>query len=78
MNDDLGDRVCGIGSETWKGCKWEELLVLKWCKKRDFLVIYQDRTDGDGSRKGLQLQCGTAYYVRLSMTQMNEKLMWKN
>ena len=21
MNDDLGDRVCGLGSETWKGCE---------------------------------------------------------
>ena len=21
MNDDLWDRVCGVGSETWKGCE---------------------------------------------------------
>ena len=21
MNDDLWDRVCGLGSETWKGCE---------------------------------------------------------
>ena len=21
MNDDLQDRVCGLGSETWKGCE---------------------------------------------------------
>ena len=22
MNDDFWDRVCGLGSETWKGCHW--------------------------------------------------------
>ena len=24
MNDDLWDRVCGLGSETWKGCEFVE------------------------------------------------------
>ena len=28
MNDDLWDRVRGLGSETWKGCEWVELLVV--------------------------------------------------
>ena len=27
-NDDLWDRVRGLGSETWKGCEWVELLVV--------------------------------------------------
>ena len=27
MNDDLWDRVGGLGSETWKGCERVELLV---------------------------------------------------
>ena len=28
MNDDLWGRVRGLGSETWKGCDWVELLVV--------------------------------------------------
>ena len=28
MNDDLWDRVRGLGSKTWKGCEWFELLVV--------------------------------------------------
>ena len=27
MNHDLWDRVCGLGSEAWKGCERVELLV---------------------------------------------------
>ena len=27
MNDTLWDRVCGLGSEIWKGCNLVELLV---------------------------------------------------
>ena len=26
---DLWDRVQGLGSETWKGCAWVELLVVR-------------------------------------------------
>ena len=29
MMDDLWARVCGLGSITWKGCDWVELLVLR-------------------------------------------------
>ena len=28
MNDDLWDRVCGLGSETWKKCERVECLVI--------------------------------------------------
>ena len=28
MNDDLWDRVRGVGSETWNGCECVELLVV--------------------------------------------------
>ena len=28
VNDDLWDRVCRLGSETWKGCECVELLVV--------------------------------------------------
>ena len=28
MNDDLWNRVCGLGCETWKGCELVELLVI--------------------------------------------------
>ena len=29
MKDDLRARVCGLGSVTWKGCEWVELLVVR-------------------------------------------------
>ena len=29
MKDDLGARVRGLGSVTWKGCEWLELLVVR-------------------------------------------------
>ena len=29
MKDDLLARVRGIGSVTWKGCEWVELLVVQ-------------------------------------------------
>ena len=28
MNEDLWDKVRGLGSETWKGCEWVEVLVV--------------------------------------------------
>ena len=29
MKDDLLARFCGLGSVTWKGCEWVELLVIR-------------------------------------------------
>ena len=29
MKDDLLARVRGLGSVTWKGCEWVELLVVR-------------------------------------------------
>ena len=31
MNDDLWDRVRGLGSKAWKGCERVELLVVLTC-----------------------------------------------
>ena len=33
MNDDLWDKVCGLGSETWKGGESVELLVALICQE---------------------------------------------
>jgi len=36
MKEDLWDRVCGLGSVTWKGCEWEGLLVLSYLVCEDY------------------------------------------
>ena len=38
MNDDLWDKVRGLGSETWKGCERVEP-IMKSCSKISLLMM---------------------------------------
>ena len=56
MNNDLGDRLRGLGSETWNGCECVKLLVVLIRLGGTGIMLLQITQDMTGkSRKTLRL-----------------------